>query len=276
LVSHSSRKEYCAKLTAPYLFFDNPIMPYTIAHPAAALPFRNSRLVFSAVIVGSMAPDFEYFLRMEPAGRYGHNFPGILLFTVPLGLVVLWLYQRCARMAAMRLLPECMQRRLAPHVEFRFGGARRFALLALSMLVGALTHVGWDMFTHSQSWLVLHWPVMQREVRIWWLSSHPLCVCTAVHRISTIIGTAILAVYILYWMSRNEPTQKVESPLTEGVKLGVVAAMSALAMAGARYHAMHFEHRPNVTAFGVFVVSTVALFWWELVALGWWWQRRPS
>ena len=40
-------------------------MPLTIAHPAAVLPFRHSRLPISALVIGSLAPDFEYFLHLH-------------------------------------------------------------------------------------------------------------------------------------------------------------------------------------------------------------------
>ena len=73
-------------------------MPFTLAHPAAALPFRKTRLVFSAVIVGSMAPDFEYFLRLAPQGRYFHSLPGLFLCTLPVAFAVLWLFHRSAKL----------------------------------------------------------------------------------------------------------------------------------------------------------------------------------
>ena len=50
-------------------------MPLTFAHPAAILPFsRKSKYInFSAMVFGSMAPDFEYFLRGQPMGGIGHT-----------------------------------------------------------------------------------------------------------------------------------------------------------------------------------------------------------
>lgn len=47
------------------------VLPLTFAHPAAVLPFsRKSKYIhFSALVLGSMAPDFEYFLRGRPIGR---------------------------------------------------------------------------------------------------------------------------------------------------------------------------------------------------------------
>ena len=65
-------------------------MPFTIAHAAAALPLRKTRLVLSALVIGTMVPDLQYFLRMAPDDRYGHSLRGALLLSLPLGLLTLW------------------------------------------------------------------------------------------------------------------------------------------------------------------------------------------
>ena len=64
-------------------------MPFTVSHAAAALPFRRARLVTSALVVGTMAPDFEYFLPLKTHDTFGHTFPGILVLTLPVALLVL-------------------------------------------------------------------------------------------------------------------------------------------------------------------------------------------
>ena len=85
-------------------------MPFTLAHAAAALPFRRTRLILSAVVVGTFAPDFEYFLRLVPGGHFGHTLPGVFVLDLPLSLVVLWLFHTYMREPIMTLLPEPIQR----------------------------------------------------------------------------------------------------------------------------------------------------------------------
>jgi len=63
-------------------------LPFTLAHPAAVLPLRRTGLVFSALVVGSMAPDFPYFLSVSDAIRWGHSTRGVFLFCLPFGLLV--------------------------------------------------------------------------------------------------------------------------------------------------------------------------------------------
>lgn len=43
-------------------------MPFTFAHPAAVLPFSKKQVNYisvTALILGSMAPDFEYFYTLD-------------------------------------------------------------------------------------------------------------------------------------------------------------------------------------------------------------------
>jgi hypothetical protein len=97
-------------------------VPFTPAHGAAALPFRRLHLVFSGLLVGTFAPDFEYFLRLSPDGGFGHTVLGTFVLTLPLALLVLWLFHTFVKLPVARLLPDAIQRRLASHLdEFGFG-----------------------------------------------------------------------------------------------------------------------------------------------------------
>lgn len=249
-------------------------MPFTLAHPAAALPFRKTRLVISAVVVGSMAPDFEYFLRLSPQGRYFHNFPGLFVCALPAALAVLWLFHRCTRYAVVRLLPTPVQQRLVCN-EFPFGNLRRFALLALSVLVGALTHVLWDSFTHRRSWLVQHWAPLHYGVMLYWPVHRRVAVAILLQHLSGLIGVAILVLWCIAWFRRTPPVHPVEAPLSRAAKSGILLLVFGLTLCGALLRTAMFRPASPVSDIGVFVVTWIALFWWALVALGWFWRPRP-
>ncbi|GFN31805.1 DUF4184 family protein [Paenibacillus xylaniclasticus] len=68
-------------------------MPFTLFHPAFAVPFRRllpGKLVLPGIVLGSMAPDLEYFVRMEAVGKIGHqpqaSVPIYLWMPGPIGL----------------------------------------------------------------------------------------------------------------------------------------------------------------------------------------------
>ena len=62
---------------------------------AVVLPFfRLCRrgVLPTALVVGACAPDLSYVYAMRKLGDYAHEFPGFILFCVPVGLAVLvWL-----------------------------------------------------------------------------------------------------------------------------------------------------------------------------------------
>lgn len=117
-------------------------MPFTLAHVAAALPLRRLRLVWSALIVGTIAPDLEYFVRLAPDDGYGHTLAGSLLLSLPLAILTLWLFHAFVKAPLIELLPEGIQRRLVNHHdEFQFRGAARFVWILASVLLGMATHL---------------------------------------------------------------------------------------------------------------------------------------
>ncbi|RKZ85433.1 MAG: hypothetical protein DRR19_16380 [Candidatus Parabeggiatoa sp. nov. 1] len=63
-------------------------MPFTLSHPAAAVPLARGGLVLSALVVGSMSPDFLYFLCLSTQYQFGHTFIGVFVFDIPTGLTV--------------------------------------------------------------------------------------------------------------------------------------------------------------------------------------------
>ncbi|MFE0327361.1 DUF4184 family protein [Streptomyces sp. NPDC003753] len=141
-------------------------MPFTLSHAAAVLPAvrgdgsGRGRLVPAVLVAGSFAPDMTYFAASVVSGgmEFGtvtHSFTGVFTVDVLIAwaLVGLWLVLREPLVA---LLPPAAQGRVAALVHC--GTPLRkvsFALLArwyVSAVLGALTHVVWDAFTHIGRW----------------------------------------------------------------------------------------------------------------------------
>ncbi|MBG86149.1 MAG: hypothetical protein CMO80_04530 [Verrucomicrobiales bacterium] len=81
-------------------------MPFTLAHPLAVIPLARTRLVFSALVIGSMSPDFEYFLRLRQNSRASHSIAGMLFFCVPASLVLMLLWEMLMKRCAFELCPR--------------------------------------------------------------------------------------------------------------------------------------------------------------------------
>lgn len=248
-------------------------MPFTLAHSAAALPFRRSPLVLSALIIGTLAPDFEYFLRFAPNYRFGHTLLGALVLTLPLALIVLWMFHTLVKVPAAILMPDSIQRRLGPYLgEFRFGGPGRFLLIVASILLGIATHLFWDTFTHRGAWATKRWASLRQQVHL------PVFGAVPYYKVfqhgSTLFGTAIVIVWLVMWYRNSQPAAE---PLGHSSstwhRLATLGAIVAIASAGALIRTMLSSGRPvSRSAFAVLageaITTWIAISWWLLVVFG--------
>jgi len=218
-----------------------------------------------------MAPDFQYFLRFSVTGRFGHTIPGVFIFTLPTALLALWIFHRFVKLPVVRLLPQAIQSRLtAQFGRFRFLGVTRFALIALSVLVGIATHILWDSFTHVNTWLYKHWLLLREPIDVPVLGRLPLY--KVLQHGSTVIGLCALLVWLVLWYRRTNPSPIREPLLASSRRIAVVMVLMALAGLGASIRTL-WEHGfladgASRRFVGDFVVTSVALIWWELVAYG--------
>ena len=247
-------------------------MPFTVSHAAAALPFRRARLVTSALVVGTMAPDFEYFLALRAHDKFGHRFPGVLVMTLPVALLVLWIFHTFVKVPAARLLPQRLESRMACYLgKFRFGGFGRFLLIVFSTVVGIATHILWDMFTHAGTYPYAHWSLLRQWVDVPVLGTMP--VVKVFQHGSTILGLVILSVWLFRWYRLCEPSRyRFRDVLSPGLRNGILAVGIALALLGGIARALWGIGIPTDHTWrrftGEVVVTCMALAWWQLVGYG--------
>lgn len=178
-------------------------MPGTFSHPAAVLPLRRLTprpLNFAALVIGSMTPDFGYFINRFDLSNFAHTFPGTFLACVPTGLVMLLLLYLFAKPVSYMfpsphreaLLPIC------PRMPTRLSA---WGIVLLSLLLGAWTHTFWDAFTHEDGLFVerigfLREPAFRTGSSI----TH---VYLALQESSTLIGFLILVIAYWLWLRRQ-------------------------------------------------------------------------
>ncbi|WP_221356619.1 DUF4184 family protein [Streptomyces beigongshangae] len=152
-------------------------MPFTLSHAAAVLPAVRTdgsgrgRLVPAVLLAGSFAPDMTYYAAsvlpeaME-FGEFTHSFTGVFTFDVLVAwaLVGAWLVLREPLVA---LLPRNRQGRIGALLRCGAPRARLRPSLALrwyvSAVLGVLSHVVWDAFTHHDRWGSRVLPVLERD-----------------------------------------------------------------------------------------------------------------
>lgn len=147
-------------------------MPYTLAHPLFAAPLRLLGLPLSALTAGAMVPDLPLWGTSVglpvPAANAGyaftHSIPGILTADLLIGVVMWWLWTALLRAPLLDALPMPVRDRFLPVGTLRVPagsdtpGARRVAVASIAVVLGAVTHVGLDEFTHPGRWGAQHLP----------------------------------------------------------------------------------------------------------------------
>jgi hypothetical protein len=178
-------------------------MPGTFSHPAAVLPLRRFTpwpLNFAALVIGSMTPDFGYFIDRFDLSRFAHTLPGSFLACVPTGVAMLILLYLFAKPVCYAL-PSPHREVLSPLCP---AFPRQFTvclMILLSLFLGAWTHIFWDAFTHLDGWFVeriafLRAPAFQT-------GSSTTHVYLALQEGSTLLGFPILVIAYWIWLQRR-------------------------------------------------------------------------
>ncbi|MCW2784271.1 MAG: hypothetical protein JWP74_788 [Marmoricola sp.] len=128
-------------------------MPFTLAHPAAALLLRGTTLPVAAVVAGTMAPDVPMFLTHRYGYHFTHSAAGIVSADPVLALAGLLVWFLVLRDPLVDVAPGFVRERIEPRARYT---SRQWALAVPAVVLGAITHVVWDAFTHHGRWGVRH------------------------------------------------------------------------------------------------------------------------
>ncbi len=144
-------------------------MPFTfLAHQAPVLPLKIWRPQWfsgAGLVLGSMAPDFEKFVRGDVNSRFAHTLLGQVVYCLPVSVLVYLLLTRVVAAPLARFAPDLGVLRVRDYA--RVLAARRqerWATFAASTLVGSFTHVLWDGVTHGDPRVVAIAPFLGNRV----------------------------------------------------------------------------------------------------------------
>jgi len=252
-------------------------MPFTISHAAAVLPLRRlgaASLPLPALMIGSMSPDFAYFLPVEPGTLATHTIAALFWFCLPLGFSLWLLYTRVLERPTLLLIPVTWRSRLEfPSREMSVKSA---LVAALAILIGASTHLAWDAFTHAGTPVTAALPLLRTRIGEW--QDAPLRVYWLLQHLSSLAGLLILAIWSVKLLrppsdATRLPSPEFPDPITDRARLAALAfmALSALALAAwgfLSHPELNFERRLYHFAIGG---MTGAALSWYFVAM---WVRR--
>jgi hypothetical protein len=208
-------------------------MPFTLTHVLAVVPVAAAwpkKLPVSALVIGSMIPDFPMFFPFIPQSYYfvAHSLPGLFTACLPAGLIFFILFQAVMKRPLYALLPIYIQRRTSTLVRSTLRpNIADIALVMLAILLGAWTHIGWDDFTHADRWGAQMIPWLHSRALT--LPGHaPITGAKLMQYLSSIIGLPILAVVLAYWLKLQpaipaEDVQPQLSPMRKSMAYTIIA-----------------------------------------------------
>jgi len=151
-----------------------------------------------------MVPDFEYFIRMNVKGIYGHTFWGLFYFDLPVALLIAVVFHTIAKKNLIDNLPAFVQSRLKETRELDFiAYLKGHKMIFLwSVILGAVTHILWDGFTHERQFGVKAFPMIYEGTTVHvGHVDYPLWY--ALQHISTYVGAMVLLIYL--WRMKADP-----------------------------------------------------------------------
>lgn len=203
----------------------NYIMPFTLAHPAIVLPLKylpKKWISMTALIVGSVMPDFEAFIRMHGAKSLTHSWPGFFMFGLPLGILITFVFHNIVRDPLIANLPSFLRRRFSTFTNFNWN--KRFSsnwpVVILSMVIGGASHFFWDGFSHFDGWVINRFPRLKGNI---YFFQRELEIPYLIQYINSLLGIVILIVFILIL-----PREKKTNPQGNFIKFWGVVILVAL------------------------------------------------
>ncbi|UKN01443.1 DUF4184 family protein [Paracrocinitomix mangrovi] len=174
-------------------------MPFTFSHPAIILPLTkiNKKYISAtALVAGSMAPDFEYFINMRMIQRHGHTISGMFYYDLPLAILLCFVFHLFIRDALIKYTPIPFKKQLNNYYNFdwltRF--KKYYLTIIISALIGVCSHLFWDSFTHANRYFVELIPFLRESSSV---LGYTFSNYTCAQYISSLIG-ALAIVFTVF------------------------------------------------------------------------------
>lgn len=201
-------------------------MPFTFSHPAIILPFSylpKRWVSMTGLIIGSMAPDFEYFFRMKVYSLYSHKWTGLFWFDLPLTIILAFIFHLILRNSLVDNLPTFLNNRLIAFRDFNWTKyfKKNFLAVIISCLIGGASHILWDSFTHKNGQFVQSIDELTNTVII---SGYSIPVYKMLQHFSTIVG-GLIVIYSLLQFPKTKLLLKQKATLPFWVLVGLTALL---------------------------------------------------
>lgn len=208
-------------------------MPYTLSHAIAAYPFHalsRRHLPLSALVAGTISPDYPYFIHLETVGTTSHSPLGLLTECLPASLIILLFYYLFMKPAALALAPRRFVHLAGAAADQSLKlSPLNLILIPFAVILGATTHILWDSFTHSQGWHLVRPRFIDHIVFAHTPYAFPIY--KLLQYTSGVVGLILIALWVLRWAQR-QPTGQTYSLLPARIQLIAISLIGLTAITG--------------------------------------------
>lgn len=144
-------------------------MPFTFSHPAIMLPlYKVKWFSLTGLVIGSVTPDFEYYIRMEDKRIYTHTWSGLLWYDLPLAILLAFIFHNVVRNSLINNSPVWLQKRLIRYKNYNWNARfkKNWLIIIFSILIGGSSHLLWDGFTHEDGDFAKKMPFLINTIRL--------------------------------------------------------------------------------------------------------------
>lgn len=238
-------------------------MPFTPSHTVAILPFLRTPLAPAAMVLGAMAPDLPYFLPGHIPRSLTHSLDGVLTVDLAVGVVAFALWLLVLRAPALDYSPAWLRERMPPQARWRVRGLVISGLLvAVAVVLGILTHLFLDLFTHEGGFLSEIAPWTDDRVGPW-------AAANLVHAAVSVVTTGLLVWWTHRWAQRTPRTPRPTGVSSRERVVTWIALLALLVVIGAArwIWGIQVQERAPLNSSLLGVSFFVAASWTGLVAL---------
>lgn len=191
-------------------------MPFTPTHTLAAVPFAwwlRGPTVFSSMVIGCMVPDWPLYVPFGPDYALTHSPAGIVLACLPIGLGLTAFFQVALKRPLNELLPVYLRIRLIKYVDNpQKLSPRSLLVMSGGVLLGAASHVLWDVFTHRGMWGVVTFPALNDV--LFTIGTARFRTYMVLQHGSTFVGFPVFLILFGYWCKISEVRNAQEATLS--------------------------------------------------------------
>ncbi|MFC5648937.1 DUF4184 family protein [Paenibacillus solisilvae] len=145
-------------------------MPFTFSHPLYSVPLYRAApkwLSVTGLLLGSMAPDLEYFAAMESYRTIGHSLTGFFVLGLPLCIGLAFAFHFVVKPVLPQFIPSIwgLDRFVQSMTRARWeiNSPKAWVGFLISLFIGFLTHMFMDGWTHRSGTFVNEFPLLKEE-----------------------------------------------------------------------------------------------------------------